>query len=91
MTVKVAYDSLVRCVKESFMPPIQDSWLQNIIEKIPNRLRKGKEVELNHVLVEVQRNFFNSMQKNLLQQSLKRPNIRGLVMEDLTPPVLEPT
>ncbi len=73
------------------MPPIQDSWLQNIIDKIPNRLRKGKDAELNEVLVEVQANFFNSMKKSLLQQSLKRPDIKGLDMEDLTPPVLEPT
>lgn len=89
--LRVAYEKLVGCVKESYIPPIHESWLQNIISKIPENLRLGKEAELSEVLVEVQANFFRSMQKNVLHQSLKVPPIKGLHMEDLTAPVLEPT
>ncbi len=87
----MAYQELTECVKNSTMPPIQESWLQNIMNKIPDKLQKGKEQELAYVLTEVEQNFFNSMRKSLLQQSLKDPEIPGLVTENLTPPVLEPT
>ena len=89
--LRIAYEKLVNCVKESIIPPIHESWLQNIISKIPKNLRSGKEAELNQVLTEVQANFYNSMQKNVLQQSLKVPPIKGLKMEGLDTPVLEPT
>lgn len=86
-----AYESLVGCIKESPIPSIHESWLENIISKIPLELRSGKEAELNQVLIEVQANFYKSMQKNVLRQSLKVPPIKGLTLEDLVIPVLEPT
>lgn len=89
--MRIAYEKLVGCVKESVIPSIHESWLHNIISKIPKKLRNGKEAELNQVLVEVQANFFNSMQRNVLQQSLKVPPIKGLAVDDLTTPILEPT
>ncbi|VDL20010.1 unnamed protein product [Hymenolepis diminuta] len=88
--LKHAYESLVDCIKESDVPSIQESWLENILSKIPPELRIGKESELNQVLDEVQANFRNSMQKNVLQQSLKVPPIKGLEMEDLKIPIPKP-
>lgn len=88
--LKHAYESLVNCFKESDIPSMQESWLENIISKIPPELRIGKESELNQVLDEVQANFRNSMQGNVLQQSLKVPPIKGIEMEDLKIPISKP-
>ncbi|VDO03290.1 unnamed protein product [Rodentolepis nana] len=63
--------------------PNSKSWLDNIISKIPSEMRAGKEFELNMVLDEVQANFQNSMQKNVLQKTLNLNLINGVETDDL--------
>lgn len=67
------------------IPPIQDSWLSNILEKIPKRLKSGKELGLHLVLEEVRENFLQSLKKALARQTLRRPNLPQLINDDLVP------
>lgn len=73
-----AYTNLVACIEESDIPPIENTWLENILSKIPSCLRVGKESELNQVLEEVKSNFQSTIQKNVLGQIIKAPPIMGL-------------
>nr|CAH8846959.1 unnamed protein product [Trichobilharzia regenti] len=73
-------------VESSVIPQIQDSWLQNILAKIPKRLKTGREEELNGVLLEVRENFLESLKKSLARQTLKKPNLPQLSDDDLSLP-----
>ncbi|KAF7258254.1 hypothetical protein EG68_04624 [Paragonimus skrjabini miyazakii] len=77
------YRVLKSYVESSVIPPMQDSWLNNILEKIPKRLKSGKEAGLNQVLLEVRENFLESLKKSLARQTLKKPNLPQLTTDDL--------
>ncbi|CAH8626732.1 unnamed protein product [Dicrocoelium dendriticum] len=84
------YILLKSYVESSVIPPIQDSWLHNILAKIPKRLKSGKEVGLKQVLLEVRENYFESLKKSLARQTLKKPDLPQLVNDDLLPVPEEP-
>ncbi|CAH8538598.1 unnamed protein product [Heterobilharzia americana] len=71
-------------IESSTIPQIQDSWLRNILAKVPRRLKTGREDELNDVLLEVRENFVESLKKSLSKQTLKRPNLPHLKDDDLS-------
>ncbi|VEL43096.1 unnamed protein product, partial [Protopolystoma xenopodis] len=53
----INYDVLKTFIESSPVPEILDVWLDNIMEKIPKKLKCGKETGLNKVLEEVRQNF----------------------------------
>ncbi|TPP61649.1 Dynein heavy chain 7 axonemal [Fasciola gigantica] len=84
------YKVLKGYVESSVIPPIQDSWLQNILGMIPKKLKTGKEEGLNQVLNEVRENFLESLKKSLARQTLKKPDLPQLENDDLVAAPEEP-
>ncbi|KAM4720749.1 dynein axonemal heavy chain 12 [Rhinophrynus dorsalis] len=85
--LRMNYLFMKKCVERSPVVPIQKSWLNAILARIPSSLKTGKNQEalVSDLLEEVSQEFQNTMKKHLVNSILVKPEVKGLEAEDCDP------
>ncbi|CAK8689424.1 unnamed protein product [Clavelina lepadiformis] len=86
------YMYMKKCVESGPVVPVQQEWLQSILEKIPQKLQTSKQQkeQINEILTEVKSDFETSTRKSMVQHVLLKPSVKGLDKEEAGPPPCEP-
>uniref|UniRef100_A0A3Q0SWQ6 Dynein heavy chain linker domain-containing protein n=1 Tax=Amphilophus citrinellus TaxID=61819 RepID=A0A3Q0SWQ6_AMPCI len=78
--LQMNYNFLKQCVERCKFPPVQQQWLDSIVDRVPSKLRASPKAKklLQELCEEVSDNFHNVTVKYTVGTVLKNPQTEGL-------------
>lgn len=86
------YMYMKKCAEGGPVVPVQQIWLDSMLEKVPPHLQKSvqQKKDIQELFDEVKIDFKSSMKKSMVQHVLIKPSVKGLENVVSGPPPAEP-